>query len=475
MRSESIPRHDEGWLDALNTPELESYQRTLLGRFDARVLNTRPARVILGVLLAAALVAPAVQSVLMIREIKETPWRAGGDRHRTALGRWIPTAELVVDEHAKGYPYGFGHWFPTPPMVLIALVPLSKLGYVGAGIVWAFLKIVGFVAAMGLLVKGLGREVFAVPLGVLLATAVFSFRPILSDLQHGNLNIFMMIWLALAWVLYVRGRDFSAGLLVALAIVTKLTPALVLVYFVYKRSWRVCLGAGVGIVCLFVIVPGLLLGFERNFEYLHTWFEMLVAPYAIHGYATKSITNQSLIGVAMRLLSNAGILSIEHMPDAMVERTGMDWMVRPATWLGHLLKPAITLSVVGALAWLCRGKDAARRDPRRLLEFGLVLLAMLLLSERTWKHHATTLPIVYLGVWYALTCVDWSDRFRAWFVAGLGVQFALLVGSTQGLMGDRLANLMLDGGVFCWGLLLCFVQTGILLAALNRRTHSLKS
>ncbi len=103
------------------------------------------------------------------------------------------------------------------------------------------------------------------------------------------------------------------------------------------------------------------------------------------------------------------------------------------------------------------------------MEFALILLAMLLLSERTWKHHGTTLPIVYLGVWTVLTCMDWSPRFRAWFVAGLIVQFSLLVGSSEFVVGERLSDLLLDGGVFCWGLLLCFLQVGILHQRLARR------
>ena len=123
------------------------------------------------------------------------------------------------------------------------------------------------------------------------------------------------------------------------------------------------------------------------------------------------------------------------------------------------------------MAWLCRCRWPRRSHPGQLLEFGLVLLAMLLLSERTWKHHATALPIVYLGIWYVLTCYPWSDRFRAWFVAGLVVQWMLLVGSGEFLWGDRIADLLLDGGFFCWGLVLCFLQSAVMLGVLKIRAR----
>ncbi len=443
--------------------ELVAYRRTLLGRFDERWLTTTAARVVLGILLGAVLVVGAAQFVSKIVKTQPSLYRAGGERHRTALGRWLPTAELLTRSDTDEHPYGNGHWFPTPPMVLLSLVPLTKLGYLGAGLAWAGLKIAGFLFAMYVVVRSLGREAYGVPLGVLLAAGIFSVRPIYSDITHGNLNIFMMVWLAVAWGLYVRKHDFWAGIFVALAVVTKITPALVIVYFLYKRAWRVCIGAGVGLVLLFGVIPSLMLGIETNGDYLRTWFEMLVAPFAIEGYVTYAVENQSLIGVATRLLSNAGVLAVDSMSVVDLEAAGMDdEMIRPATALGKLLKPALVLPILGWLAWCCQTKGPDRRDARHLLEFGMVLLAMLLLSERTWKHHATTLPIVFLGVWYVLTCIDWSDRFRRWFVAGLVVQFLLLVASSQGILQDRAADLALDGGVFCWGLVRGFVQVGIL-------------
>jgi hypothetical protein len=383
------------------------------------------------------------------------------------LGRWLPTAEVLSDG-SKEDPYGSGHWFPTPPLVLITLVPLTKIGYPAAGCVWAALKLAGMAGALFLVVRELGRGGLAVPIGVLVMTCVFGIRPIVSDLQHGNLNIFMMVWLALAWAMFMRRRDVWAGVFLSLAIVTKLTPALVLVYFLYKRQWRVVAGTAVGLVMVFVILPGLYLGFGRNFELLHSWFNMLVAPFAVQGYATLEIANQSVYGVVLRLFSNAGAMSIEFMPDAQALEAGMESMARPDSVLGRLVRPLIGVVVVGGLAWLCRTRCASRRDPRLLLEFGAVLLAMLLLSERTWKHHATTLPLVYLGVWYVLTCFAWTDRFRAWFVAGLIAQLLLLLGSSEGVVGDELSELLLDGGVFCWGLVLCLLQVGVLLRAMRK-------
>ncbi len=443
-----------------------AYRQTLLGQIDARILHYPAAPLIAAIVLAALLIVPSVQSSVRIRKVDKSAYREGGERHQTALGRWLPTAAVLSDASAD--PYGTGHWFPTPPFVLMLLVPLSKLGFLSAGIIWAVLKTGGFTLAMAFLLRTLREQGIRIPLGVLIAAGIFGLRPIISDLQHANLNIFMMIWVALAWACFLRGQDLLAGTFIALAIVTKVTPALLLVYFLYKRQWKICLGAAIGLALVFLIIPGLYVGFARNIELHRNWYHMLAEPFARHGWATIEIANQSLYGVLLRILSNAGLLSIEHMSINQAMEIGMEEMARPVTALGNLIRPCITIGVLGSLAWLCRHRIQRRADIRVWLEFSLVLVAKLLMGERTWKHHATTLPIVYLAVWYVLTCLPWSPRFRAGCVAALAVQFAFLVAGGEGFLGDRLAERMLDGGVFCWGLLICGIQIAVMLVATQR-------
>ncbi len=67
-------------------------------------------------------------------------------------------------------------------------------------------------------------------------------------------------------------------------------------------------------------------------------------------------------------------------------------------WFVRYLIKAVVAGFLGLLAFLCRTKTADRRDPRLLGEFALVVLTMLFVSERSWKHHYVTvlLPISYL-------------------------------------------------------------------------------
>jgi len=453
----------------------EAYRQTLLGHLDARLLQNRHARRVVVFLLGLVLVIPAVQMVNKIQEVDHSAFRDTGERRRTALGRWMPTAEILGDEDPQTDPYGSGHWFPLPPLVLMAIKSLTNLGHIGAGVIWVALKLAGIAIVLLLLLRSMRFKEFAVPLGVVVMMALFAFRPVIADLQHGNVNIFMLIWLALCWVMYVGKRDVWAGLFLSLAIVTKITPALVLVYFLYKRAWKLSAATGIGLVLWFVVIPSLYLGFSENMVLLQSWFEMLVGPYMREGWVTATEANQSLYGVLLRLANNAGLVAVEDIPLSKADTAGMLDMFRPVSPYIRMVRPLIPIAFLGVLGILCRTRTELRRDMRLLIEFSLVLLTMLLLSERTWKHHGTTLVIVYLGVWYVLTCVSWSDRFRAGFVAGLIAQWVLLVGTSSGILGDDLAEIMLNGGAFCWGLLLCFVQTAVMLWRAGRLTPAMSA
>src|SRR5207248_11454769 len=70
---------------------------------------------------------------------------------------------------------------------------------------------------------------------------LLSFRPILSDLHHGNNNLLILSLVVASLAAWRKGYDVLAGLALALAVTYKVTPALFVPYFLYKRSWR---GAG---------------------------------------------------------------------------------------------------------------------------------------------------------------------------------------------------------------------------------------
>src|SRR5437762_12357552 len=76
-----------------------------------------------------------------------------------------------------------------------------------------------------------------------------------------------------------------------------------------------------------------------------------------------------------------------------------------------------TMISVGSAAGL-RFAPASRPDPLypgwpAAAEFALIVLGMLLFSERTWKHHCVTLMLPFGVLCYYLAACDPTPRLRA--------------------------------------------------------------
>src|SRR5262249_35204365 len=102
-----------------------------------------------------------------------------------------------------------------------------------------------------------------------------------------------------------RGRDFWAGVLLGLAIACKVTPALFLPYFLWKRSWKVLAGAAVGLALFLFVVPSCFLGWNDNLTQLTGWVNNMIVPYTVHGVVTPEHNNQSLPGLLQRMLTHS--------------------------------------------------------------------------------------------------------------------------------------------------------------------------
>src|SRR5262249_16485469 len=105
--------------------------------------------------------------------------------------------------------------------------------------------------------------------------------------------------------------------------------------------------------------------------------------------------NQSMVGVLTRL-STAPRGVVGPYARKLSGLNVVTWAPRVVIVVVKLL----SLLLVAMLAFLCRTKAARRTDPRLLGEFALIVLTMLFVSERSWKHHYVTLVLPYTYLMY---------------------------------------------------------------------------
>jgi hypothetical protein len=371
---------------------------------------------------------------------------------RSAINRWAPQIQQIE----AGEDINRNYNYPNPPIMALILWPISELIAVNAvagALVWFFLKVILAIISMLWVFRLVETPEKPFPAWAKALTVALSIRPIIGDLSHGNVNIFILFLVVAALYAFSRRRDYLSGIALALAIACKVTPALFVAYFIWKGAWRVLIGTAAGLALFFLFVPAAFLGWEQNLHSLHSWIEVMILPYVVGGQVTSEHNNQSLPGLIARLFTYAPSFSTyigdlyvpiryDHFAD--IGTNGAKWVVKGFMGLFALL-----------VIWKCRTpidvspqrKQGSEVSPQRkqgsrlAAEYSLICVGMLLFSERTWKHHCVTLLLPFAVLCYGLANAEWSRRRRGGLLAII-VGATLLMSTTgTGLMGENLGRL----------------------------------
>ncbi len=348
---------------------------------------------------------------------------------RSAFVRWRYQVIQLMENGRNIYDR---EMYPNPPVMPISLYPLMMLPPL-LGAVTFFLIKVGLAIWSAKMVSRMARERgWPISNWCYIAVAIMSLRPILSDLQHGNINILILFMVVVALNSWTQGRDWLGGAALGLAITCKVTPALFLPYFLYKRSWKMLAATSVAIFAFLFVVPTIVLGPDLASQCLGSWWHRIISPYVSGGVVGDLEINQSMVGVINRLM----------VLDETPGRYGSTLKLNMVNWDPKTVARIVKMLSIGwvcVLFMLCRTRTSRRDDPRLLGEFSLVVLTMLFVSERSWKHHYVTLllPIMYLT--YRMFRPDIAKRDK-WLIGGsLGLSM-LLIGTTSSEIGGWFAE-----------------------------------
>ncbi len=357
-------------------------------------------------------------------------------QHRSAFGRWA--------EQLKGLDSGEDIYakfvYPNPPVMALILKPLTDIEPPFAGaLLWYYLKVGMALASFYWVFRIIEGEGIPFPPWVKALVVLLSMRPIIGDLIHGNVNLFILFLVVGGLYAFHRGRQAGGGLLIALAIACKVTPALFLPYLVWKRAWRALAGCAIGLVLFLWVVPSCFLGWQKNQELLTSWADHMIVPFVVHGEVTSSHENQSLPGVAVRLLTHKPSFIVyapewPHAPQPQRYDNLFDLPDAAAPWV---VKGA-ELLFVGLVMWRCRQALVPRAGWRLAAEFSIIVLGMLLFSERTWKHHYVTLMLPIAVLCYYLGVCRPGRLMKGYLIATLAA-FVVLIGATSSLSPDKAA------------------------------------
>lgn len=315
-----------------------------------------------------------------VTNLYEDPWWYGSNGLPPAPGEAAPRyAPFALDN------------FSYPPTFLLLASPLTlwEGDFLAQRAVWFGLD--GLLLALGLWVVARFVEGPRAHRVLLLAPLFFGSLPLLVTLQIGNFHLAAVMLAMLAMVAVERGRATSGGAMLALSVLSKISPGILgLLLLARGRARLVGVMAAVG--ALLLAATAMAFGTDPITSFVRYALPRLSSGRAFPFLETTSgvVTNLAPFGIPFKL-QRLGLFA------------GDPWAVAP--WVGR----AWTVGLVALV-----GHAARRRGDRR--EQAVVWMALLTLAALQSPFAAA----------YAAVGLLWATTLLAVEVRGLGGALALV-------------------------------------------------
>jgi hypothetical protein len=252
-----------------------------------------------------------------------------------------------------------------PPTTFLLLAPWAAMPEPWRALTWMAVQQLSLVVVIAGTYLAIGRPRRT---EAMLAVAVcLVLYPLRDNLSEGQLGLPLTALTVVAMVAHERRLPVLGGMALAVAIALKLTPMLVLPFFLYLRAFRLVAWTAATVALIFA--GTLLVGWGAHWpEYLQ-----LVGPL---GRGTAIAANQGLNGVLLRIWF-PGLVGQPITP--------LPTWFRAAWYAGNVV-------ILGGLALLVR-RAGRVTVLDRWLGLALVLTGLALVEPFAWVHHFTGLAV----------------------------------------------------------------------------------
>jgi alpha-1,2-mannosyltransferase len=295
--------------------------------------------------------------------------------------------------------YAEGLHVPYPPFWAMAWSPIAALSLRAAKIACLPLSLAALAGLLFLLDRLTRRHLPLAGTPRFWATAaalLLASRFLVRELPEcgPNLALVALTWLAI--YLWSQGRDAAGGVCLGLATALKCTPGLFVLYFAWKRQWKlasVALAAAAG----FTLAPALWQGPRDYAWHASLWWNNLrvaaaQADPSLGILGPEELKNLSLKPAVARYLM--------RLPPGHPSRLEHPWAVdffdlspAAAGWGVKL----VWLALFAGAMWSVRGPIVRRDDLAVVWQCAAIWALALVLSPITWYQHAVALvPALYL-------------------------------------------------------------------------------
>jgi hypothetical protein len=346
---------------------------------------------------------------------------------------FYPAGIVVYGRGMPGYRYFNSAFFA------LCLYPLSWLGRVHATQLWTGLEFV-WIALLAIVPGVYFARRSRLEYYLYLALVLLSL-PVLHNLMWGQISVPLVVLMLGSFCFYVRGRRIGAALMLALATSIKFYPAVLAVYFLLKREFRLLVMYAACTATFLLAVPAARLGVDGLLKFSAKSNEMI-----------------------QQVRHNAWFdPNSQYLPHVLGRYLGLEELDRAD--LRRLVVASYGLAALNVfLLW---GMVRTQVEHEAEAAFALLLLSTPLLVETSWPHYFAYLPFCQVVVYRLLSGRSgWGTKLG---YALLGVSIAL----SSSVLFNQIDNFRIYSryGLLCWSdmLLLAIVYAQTMRAVRERR------
>lgn len=286
------------------------------------------------------------------------------------------------------------------PFFGLLVLPFTWLPYSAALFAWDAASLALLGGAVYAFLRAAGMRPGALHLLALTGIAMLT-SPLRFELYAAEADILLLFLLCAALWAATAGRPVLAGLLLAVACASEPALLVVVPFLLWKRERTAALVTVLGSLPL-AFGPFLWLGTPALRDLAIIW------RYYLTDFAV-AVSNNAPRGVLLRLLApNPSAPPLVNAP----------WLVTPI-WL--LLALAVLGIIVPMIARRPLGSDS-----QSLLDVGLAVVALLLISPWTGSGQFTLLLVPFLAAYVCLGRIGWRRPEARWLVTGFVGALVLL-------------------------------------------------
>lgn len=259
-----------------------------------------------------------------------------------------------------------------PPFIYVIFSLFAGLNYSTVDAIWYFLSQLFMVLSVVFIFLAVERfygstKKWGGYLRIIIYLMIgFAFSPHLETLIQGQVNALLLMLISLSLYFHARDNETGAGMAAGLAAAIKLTPGILLIFFITRKRYRAFFSLGLTIVGVYLLIalawgPRLIIDYFKHTPGGYTQFITLY-----------TINNQGIPAFIGRLFKiNGTSQPIANLP----------WLVWP------LIIGVLSVVMAGLVYFGIRQKRYKAEGSYDPLLFSLYVSAIFIFSPLVWGHH----------------------------------------------------------------------------------------